>query len=97
LVAMWYQVPGTGRDLTTWSGSVQGGYPIRGTPSAVGQAGFRALPLRPVWAGLAADALVFAAAWFALLVGVGAARRARRRRRGLCEACGYDRRGLAEG
>ncbi|MBC7834763.1 MAG: zinc ribbon domain-containing protein [Phycisphaerales bacterium] len=54
----------------------------------------RDLPISPIWLGLAADVLVLAAGWAVLLLGgragVRVAVRARRRRRGHCEACGYE-------
>jgi hypothetical protein len=55
------------------------------------------LPLLPVWPGLAVDTVVFAAAWFGAIMLAGRVRRMRRRSRGLCDACGYDRRGIADG
>jgi hypothetical protein len=51
---------------------------------------FRALPVRPIWRGLAADTGIFAGAWLSGLVLAGAGRRWWRRRRGRCPACGYD-------
>lgn len=53
------------------------------------------LPLLPVWEGILGNALVFALAWWAVLIGPLALRRVRRRRRGRCAACGYDLRGLS--
>lgn len=53
-----------------------------------------ALPLRPVWPGLAADAAVYGAAWWAVLWLVRAARGRVRRARGACARCGYDLGGL---
>lgn len=55
------------------------------------------LPLRPIWPGLLANTAIFAAPWAVLLFGVPLARRAVRRKRGLCEGCGYSRRGLPAG
>ncbi|MBL8991543.1 MAG: hypothetical protein JNJ48_08195 [Phycisphaerae bacterium] len=55
------------------------------------------IPLRPIWAGLLPAAALFAPAWFLVLGApfwVLGRLRARRRRRGLCAACRYDRRGL---
>jgi hypothetical protein len=52
------------------------------------------LPARPLWPGLAADTLIWAALiWLALLAMT--ARRRLRRRRGRCVRCGYDLRGAA--
>ena len=53
------------------------------------------LPLRPIWPGLALDSLLFAAAWWLLLGGITATRRALRSRRNQCPRCGYSRTGLA--
>lgn len=55
------------------------------------------LPYLPVWPGFAVDSAIAAALWWMLLTAPGAIKRWRRRRRGLCIACGYDLRGLAEG
>jgi hypothetical protein len=48
------------------------------------------LPLTPIWRGLMANAAVYAAIFGAIWVGPVAVRRARRRRRGQCAACGYS-------
>lgn len=56
----------------------------------------RALPIRVLYAGFAVNAFIYAALWFALLFGFGAtrtARRAIRKRRGLCPMCKYNVRG----
>ena len=47
------------------------------------------------WAANAVDAdiAILSAAWFVLIVGFGALRASRRRRRGLCPKCAYDLRG----
>lgn len=56
------------------------------------------LPLRPVWPGFVVDVLVFSIPPYLLLVFVGGGiamrRRSRRRRSGLCIACGYDLSGM---
>lgn len=54
----------------------------------------RALPLRPIWIGIVIDTLFYAGVWEAALGGVRAARRWRRRRRGLCAACAYELAGV---
>ncbi len=53
----------------------------------------RALPLRPIWRGLAVDSLLYALIWFILVGGVGFVRREIRRVQGRCIKCGYDLRG----
>ncbi len=57
------------------------------------------LPIDPVWPGFAYNALAFGGGAWALLaapslVGLVFGTKRRRRRRGLCVACGYDMRGL---
>ena len=57
------------------------------------KAGSRLLGLRPLWAGVGGNVLAFSVAWWVLLAAPnlsGRVRRALRRRRGRCEACGYD-------
>jgi hypothetical protein len=74
-------------------------YAVRGGVQLPRDASFnpRAVPLTPVWGGLVADAVVFAAAWLSILWAAGAARRRHRARRGRCPHCGYSRSGLASG
>jgi hypothetical protein len=55
------------------------------------------LPTHPMWAGLGADLAIYSVAgWLAMMLGTAVARlrRGRRRKRGLCPFCGYDRRAL---
>src|SRR5690606_3119238 len=55
------------------------------------------LPMRPIPACFVADVMLYAGAWYLLLRGIPALRRWRRRRRGRCEACGYDLAGVPGG
>lgn len=57
----------------------------------------RALPLTPLWPGLAVNTMSFAGAWLLLGWGGRSARRALRARAGCCAHCGYPRTGLPEG
>ncbi len=50
----------------------------------------RPLPFYPALPGFLIDTLIYAAIWFGLFVGFGAARRTIRHKRGLCIRCGYD-------
>ncbi len=50
------------------------------------------IPVGPLWRGLVLDVALWSAASFGCLVVPGALRRAWRRARGRCEACGYPRR-----
>lgn len=87
--------PGAGVRQTSWSMR-----PIPATPTsgAAPQDPDRgAVPLRPLPLGLAANTLLFASPLIIVLVVVPTARGTIRRRRGLCPACGYERRGLEPG
>jgi hypothetical protein len=50
----------------------------------------RRLPLQPVWEGFAVNSVLYASAAVAAVLGPHWVIRLRRRRRGLCETCGYD-------
>lgn len=54
----------------------------------------RALPYLPIWSGFIGDTLFYAAVWAALIFVPGFVRGRRRIRRGLCQRCAYDLRGL---
>jgi len=54
----------------------------------------RTLPLTPLFPGLLANSAAFAGGWPPLVALPAALRRWRRRQRGACTACGYDRRGI---
>lgn len=60
-------------------------FPMRGSAAF----SWRALPYRPMWAGLIVNTLFYAVALGLLFVIPNALRRRLRRRRGQCEACGY--------
>jgi hypothetical protein len=92
-VAAW---PLTGRHPSVPSsfGSMSIGWPIDPANSR-GICGY--LPATPIWSGLAIDTLFYGTIAWALLFAPGAIRRVRRRRRGQCVQCGYDRAGLAAG
>ena len=67
-------------------------------PSRIAIGDHRALPLIPIWGGLAANTLVFAVPWLVLAIVLalpGAFVRWRRRRRGRCVSCAYPRPGGA--
>jgi hypothetical protein len=57
----------------------------------------REVPLRPLWLGLTIDSLLAAAVWLGLFRIFATVRAARRRRRGLCSRCAYDRRAIPAG
>lgn len=62
----------------------------------MGRQGFR-LTWRPLWPGLIANTLIYAALWFGALAYARFAQRRSRTHRGLCMACGYSREGLLPG
>ena len=51
---------------------------------------FRALPLMPIWRGLAADTAIHAGAWLVAIPVFIRIRAVIRGHRGLCPACAYD-------
>jgi hypothetical protein len=55
----------------------------------------RRVPTLPIWPGLVANTLLFSTGWWLLLSAPVWLRRGRRKARGRCIACGYDRAGLA--
>lgn len=62
-----------------------------------GQSSDDTLPWWPEWGGLAGDTAAWGTPWLGVFVLAGRWRRARRRGRGLCLACGYSRAGLPAG
>jgi hypothetical protein len=84
--------PTTGARKTSWSMRIRPATVTAGAAPRDPDEG--AIPLRPLPLGLAANTLLYAAPPFIVLAAIPAARRALRRRRGLCPVCGYDRRGL---
>jgi hypothetical protein len=59
------------------------------------------VPIRPIWQGLVADAVIFTVPWWAMAIAGGAGMRSfiqrMRRRRGRCPRCDYDLRGDPRG
>ena len=53
------------------------------------------LPIRPIWWGLLANWLIFGGLVWGGAAAISQLRKTRRRRRGLCEGCGYVMAGLA--
>ncbi len=65
-------------------------------PARANGATMARLPLFPVWPGFALNTLFYAAlAWMLWQLPL-ALRRRRRRSKGLCVRCGYDRKGIGE-
>lgn len=54
----------------------------------------RRLPLSPIWSGLLVNTALYGTAAWLVAFGPGVVRRALRRRRKACQACGYDLRAL---
>ena len=99
--AMWSsfeQQPSTGYWwFKARDGIVVGAAPPNPVPGALLSPCERVLPVRVAWGGFAACVVFWAGMWGLGVVGVPRARRVMRRRRGKCEGCGYDRRGLEAG
>jgi hypothetical protein len=57
----------------------------------------RALPLRPIWTGLAVDTVFWAGTWWMALLVPRRLRSAWRRLKNRCQSCGYDLRGHGDG
>ncbi|MHC4711610.1 MAG: hypothetical protein ACYTA3_14740 [Planctomycetota bacterium] len=70
-----------GRAETPWALDLGGRQGPMGLP--------RVLPLRPILIGNAVNTVSFAAVLWAIALGPGTLRRFIRRRRQLCQACGY--------
>lgn len=66
-------------------------------PKVLGSGGPVMVPIRPLRVGMAVDAAIFSGLWAVVLFGPSVVRRASRRIRGRCAACGYDLGGLASG
>jgi DNA-directed RNA polymerase subunit RPC12/RpoP len=47
------------------------------------------LPLRPMWAGLAVNSMIYGVLWCGMLAGISRVRQWRRRREARCTLCGY--------
>lgn len=91
--ALWCSMEdkGWGSGVTPPRITVSGGLALgQAAKGRVTSANFRALPWRPVWLGIGADSLVYAAAWMFVLVVPAMARRRRRFHRGRCPICAYD-------
>lgn len=70
-------------------GEIQGGFKVRG--------GFpeRVIAFRPIWGGLIANTAIFGGGLWLIIHHPVKLRRVYRRRRGLCESCGYSLEGLS--
>lgn len=78
---------------------VAGGLPIRPSTWAPLQGMYtvRALPLHPIWPGVAINTVFWGGCVWGLVMLAGWMRRVRRKRRGLCISCGYSLAGLGGG
>ena len=85
-LALWTAFEAKNREL-----SILGGLGL-GPP---GNVHARALPVRPIWAGLAVNSMFYGLIVFGIWTGGVRVVRNTRRRQGRCTGCGYDRAGLA--
>jgi hypothetical protein len=97
-VCLWHSATSRYNQATSsvTGGTLHGGLLVRGEISVRGH-DYLALPLRPIWSGLAANTVLYAALWWLLLFIPGIARIRLRARRGACTACGYDLRATSPG
>jgi hypothetical protein len=79
---------------STVSDTSRGALVLWGTPESRWHE-YRALPLRPIATGLAANSLFYSVLWSVLLFVPGVIRRRVRKRHNRCAACGYDLAGTA--
>jgi hypothetical protein len=97
------------RSMSRIAMSTQAGRTITPTPLSIWRAGVRTpawfqdglaarefVPIKPIWWALLANWLIFAGLVWGAAAAISALRRARRRRRGVCEGCGYAMAGLAK-
>jgi hypothetical protein len=96
------------RSMSRVAMSTQAGRTVTPVPLSTWQAGVRTpawfqdglaarefVPIRPIWWGLFANWLIFAGLVWGGVAAFSHLRRTRRKRRGLCEGCGYVMAGLA--
>jgi len=96
------------RSMSRVAMSTQSGRTITPTPLPTWQTGLQTpprfhnglaarefLPIRPIWWGLLANWLIFGGLVWGGAAAIRQLRKTRRRRRGLCEGCGYVMAGLA--
>jgi hypothetical protein len=105
LLAFWMEFAATNRRAVTPNTpteDVRGGLVVaaagtQARPHKVGRGFPAAMPCRPIWSGLLLNTTLYASLWWLVAFAPGHARRALRRRRGLCPRCAYDLKGLAPG
>jgi len=97
-LCLWHRTMSTFDPVTSSvsGGMLEGGILVFGKVDVRGH-DYRALPLRPIWSGLAVNALVFGLMWWLLLFVPGIVRRRLRAKRGACLRCGYDLRATPAG
>lgn len=92
-LALWYEIRGVGGTGATGTARTQARGGICLTPEVAETAslqGFRALPLLPIWPGLAFNTLFYALLWYLAFASARMVKHNRRYRRGLCPICRYD-------
>ena len=97
-LAVWCEWSNSGVSLSPGVAHLGGGIDLTlHPPGPFDPFALRALPCRPIPAGLAADTFLFAFAWIVLLSTTQLIRTRLRLRRGHCPACGYDLAGNTTG
>jgi hypothetical protein len=90
--ADWVQTVWTGTLRAPTLENIRWGLALYGSPTifSTNHVVAHVLPMRPLVRGLVANALLFAAAWAVLILGLRSRRRLRRARHGFCARCRYD-------
>lgn len=91
-LALWCHVENA-REMTNNRGTeprLNGGLLLPSSIGAFTTLAFRALPLRPIWPGLAFNTLFYALLWWLAFASLRMVKHNRRYRRGLCPLCRYD-------
>ena len=90
LLCLWCTLDETAITGGTNGPPVRGGLPLSRPSNLARLSSFRALPLMPIWRGLAADTAIHAGAWLVAIPVFIRIRAVIRGHRGLCPACAYD-------
>jgi hypothetical protein len=93
MLSLWYGMALTPSDAVVTEGCIPL-FVIRPSPLTMPASQLRALPLRSIWPGFTVNTLLYAALLYGAWRLTPAMRRNRRRRRGQCVKCAYDRTGL---
>jgi len=89
-LALWCRVENVASLGGGGSPDLYGAVPLPLPTKSIADTAFRALPLLPIWPGLAFNTAFYALLWWLGFASVRTIKHNRRYRRGLCPACRYD-------